>query len=319
MQCNLKIAVVGPGAVGCLLSHGLVSAGCSVTLIDYREDRARRLASSGITILTDHGEEKSQPACVAHAESAGTQDVVIFTVKAYQTRDAAAMAAPLAGRDTLVVTLQNGMGYEKYLDKITSPGHLITGVTALGATLIQEGVVRLAGRGRTVMGFADVPGEKAEHTLDILGNAFARAGWEFRRVHDPESARWKKLMVNIGINALTAIACMRNGEILKYSDSRRLQESAVREAFAVMQSKYGLPASEYDAIIDNVRDVCRRTSENFSSMLQDRMKKGMTEIDYINGFVCRAGSEGGIDTPVNETLCRLVNLLYATGWRSTAD
>ncbi len=316
MPCNLKIAVVGPGAVGCLLAHGLVQSGCSVTLLDYREGRASRIAAGGISVLTQDGEEKSYPACVADAKAAGLQDVVIFTVKAYQTRDAAAMAAPLAGRDTLVVTLQNGMGYEKYLRAIASPGHLITGVTALGATLIKEGTVRLAGRGRIVMGFADVPGQRAMRLFETLGNAFEMAGYEFQHVHNPESARWEKLMVNIGINAITAISCIRNGEILEYPDSLNIQESAVREAFLIMQTESGVPESEYGAILDNVREICRRTSKNISSMLQDRMKKGITEIEYINGFICRAGAENGIATPVNETLYRLVNLLSATGWRS---
>ena len=318
-QQNLKIAVVGPGAVGCLLAHGLSMAGCRVTLLDYRIGRAKRISSSGITIITDHGTERSMPVCVSDAEAAGIHDVVIFTVKAYHTKDAAISAAPFVGQDTLVVTLQNGMGYEKYLRDIAAAGCLVTGITALGATLVQEGEVRLAGTGTTVMGFTQEPNRHSKHLIAILGEAFERAGWEFELVTDPEPARWKKLMANIGINAITAISCIRNGDILEYPDARRIQEAAVREAFLVMQHYCVVPDDGIDVILESVRDICRRTAGNISSMLQDRIRCSKTEIDYINGFVCRAGSEYGIKTPVNETLCRLVNLLFASGWRAVPD
>ena len=319
IQQNLKIAVVGPGAVGCLLAHGLSKAGCRVTLLDYRRDRARRISSSGITIIMDNGTERSMPVCVSDAEAAGIHDVVIFTVKAYHTKNAVISAAPLVGQDTLVVTLQNGMGYEKYLRDITATGCLVTGITALGATLVQEGEVCLAGTGTTVMGFTHKPSRHSKRLIELLGEAFERAGWEFELVTDPEPARWKKLMANIGINAITAISCIRNGEILEYPDAKRIQEAAVREAFQVMQHHCVVPDDGIDAIMESVRDICRRTAGNISSMLQDRIRCGMTEIDYINGFVCRAGSKYGIKTPVNETLCRLVNLLSATGWRAAPD
>jgi len=316
---ELKIAVVGPGAVGCLLAHGLTRAGCRVALIDYREDRARRISSRGITVVSGKDREISSPACFADAAEAGVQDVVIFTVKAYQTRDAAASAVPLAAQNTLVVTLQNGMGYEEYLRAVASPGCLVTGITALGATLVHEGEVHLAGRGITVMGFADTPERRSERIFSLLANAFEKAGWEFRGVGDPEQARWKKLMANVGINAITAISCIKNGEILEQNDALLIQKNAVSEAFQVMQRHCGHTTYEFEAILKSVRDICRRTSGNVSSMLQDRMRRGMTEIEYINGFVCRTGALYEIGTPVNSTLCRLVSLLSSTGWRSVPD
>ncbi len=313
---ELKIAVVGPGAVGCLLAHGLSLCGGNVTLIDHRPGRAQRLSSTGITVITPEGHEQSGPLCLADTNRAGVQDAVIFAVKAYQTREAAANAAPMVGPNTLVVTLQNGMGYENHLKAIAAKGYLVTGITALGATLIQEGTVRLAGTGKTIAGFTHRPDEKGQQIFDLLGNAFLKAGWEFEQVEDPEPARWQKLMVNVGINAITAITCIKNGDILHYQHALDLQDSAVQEAFSVMQHHCGKASHNLDSMIKNVRDVCRRTANNVSSMLQDRLKHGVTEIDYINGFICRTGDACGVETPVNRTLCRLIRILEASGWKT---
>ncbi len=313
---KLKIAVIGPGAVGCLLAHGLSLCGCNVTLIDHRPERAQRLSSTGITVITPEGHEQSRLLCLADTNRAGVQDAVIFAVKAYQTKDAAVNTVPMVGQNTLVVTLQNGMGYEKYLKAIAAQGYLVTGVTALGATLMQDGRVRLAGTGKTIMGFTQRPDGKGQQIFDLLKSAFLKAGWEFEQVEDPESARWQKLMVNVGINAITAITCIKNGEILHYQHALDLQDSAVREAFSVMQHHCGKASHNLDSIMENVRDVCRRTADNISSMLQDRLKHGVTEIEYINGFICRAGDTCGIETPVNRTLCRLIRVLEASGWKT---
>ncbi len=316
---DLKVAVVGPGAVGCLLAHRLSCAGCDVTLIDYRGDRAARISRKGVVVVTGEDREISFPACTSDTSVAGIQDVVIFAVKAFQTEDAAASALSMIGSNSLVVTLQNGMGYEEYLQKLAGRNHLVTGITALGATLTGEGQVLLAGSGSTFLGFQVPPDDDAMLVFRRLAHAFSEAGWDITPVHDPEPVRWKKLLANVGINAITAVTCIHNGEILEYAEAQKLQERAVREAFTVMQ--HDCPAAEYefDDIKGNVLDICRLTSANISSMLQDRIRGGRTEIEYINGFVCRRAAVYGIDAPVNSTLLQLVRIMTDTGWRRCRD
>ncbi len=313
---DLNITIVGPGAVGCLLAHGLQTAGYRVNLLDYREERAERIRKNGITVLEEGSESVSKPFCTADASHLPVQDVVIFTVKAYQTGSAAMASYPLVGEGTVVLSLQNGMGYEHFLKGLSLHHVIATGTTALGATLVGEARVKVAGKGPTEMGFSGVASEPQKQVLYQLEAAFNKAGYECRVVADPEMSRWNKLMANVGINAITAVSCIRNGEILVYDDAACLQEAVVREAFAVMNQRLRPCSMEFDDVIQMVREITKRTAENCSSMLQDRMKSSVTEIDYINGFIYRAGKEAGIATPVNETLWRIIRLLSESGWRS---
>lgn len=313
---NLKIAIIGPGAIGCLLAHGLCLAGHRVTLIDYREDRAERINVSGINVINEDSGNVQKPFCSAHTESLPQQDLIILTVKAYNTREAAASAIPLISPETVILTLQNGMGYEHHIDTVAKNCSVAAGTTALGATLLEEGTVRLAGIGPTVIGFRGKAQKRHIDVLNRLAEAFNKNRWACSLVENPDITRWKKLMANIGINAITAISCLKNGEILMFPDARKLQQSAVMEAVAVMEQSLGVLPCDSEEIVRQVQEITRSTAENFSSMLQDRMRRARTEIDYINGFVCDAGRKYDISTPVNETLCRILRLLSASGWRT---
>lgn len=316
---RLKVAVIGPGAVGCLLACGLSVHGCDVTLVDYRPRRAERLSRRGIRVRTPDGPGMTCPVSVSTPVDAGPQDVVVFAVKAFQTDNAAASASAMMDGHCLVVTLQNGMGYENSLVALCGKDRFVTGITALGATLTGEGEVVLAGRGRTILGFPGNPDKVSIRILRSLVHALESAGWDVEAVDDPDSARWEKLMVNVGINAITALTCIKNGEILEYQDAVELQEAAVREAFMVMLRHCPNMTWEYEEIIEKVRAICRFTRSNISSMLQDRFRKGFTEIDYINGYICRLAAEYEIAAPVNKTLSSLVRIMSATEWACCQD
>ena len=110
---------------------------------------------------------------------------------------------------------------------------------------------------------------------------------------------WSKLLINAGINALTAIHRCPNGKLLESDDTLNIMTAAVKEGEAVARAK-GIQVPD-DPVVLTI-DVCRRTSQNLSSMLQDINNKRRTEIDSINGEIVAAGKKLGIPTPVNEDL-----------------
>ena len=110
---------------------------------------------------------------------------------------------------------------------------------------------------------------------------------------------WSKLLINAGINALTAIHRCPNGKLLESDDTLNIMTAAVKEGEAVARAK-GIQVPD-DPVVLTI-DVCRRTSQNLSSMLQDINNKRRTEIDSINGEIVVAGKKLGIPTPVNEDL-----------------
>ena len=238
-------------------------------------------------------------------------------VKAVQTADAVKHIGPLIGPGTLVVTLQNGIGHESTLSKIVKSEQIALGVTSQGATLLNEGHVRHAGSGPTTFGLV-IHNPETKERLISLATLLNDAGWPSQVVEDIYPHIWRKLIVNVGINALTALCGLTNGKIPQYQESVRLQELAVAEAWTLSLKKdiaLGLSLKEAH---DMVNSVCKTTAENRSSMLQDRIKNRLTEIDYINGAITGMGKELGVATPVNEVLTLLVRLNSRLGWKDPA-
>jgi len=121
---------------------------------------------------------------------------------------------------------------------------------------------------------------------------------------------WGKVIINVGINALTAITRLNNGRLIEYEESRSLLRSAVQEAAKIVKRKRIKLA--YDDPIQKAESVAKATASNVSSMLQDVLNKKRTEIDFINGAVVRQGKALGIATPVNEVLTNLVKTIEAS-------
>jgi 2-dehydropantoate 2-reductase len=120
---------------------------------------------------------------------------------------------------------------------------------------------------------------------------------------------WSKLLVNTGINALTAIHRCPNGQLLESEETRDKLSAAVKEGEAVGRAQ-GIDFS--DDPLDMTIDVCKKTAQNISSMLQDVNNKRPTEIVSINGQIVAAGKKLGIPTPVNEELLHKVQEIENT-------
>jgi 2-dehydropantoate 2-reductase len=296
-----------------MLAGYIAHAGGSVSILDYKSARARRLSQKGVEIERRGGRLKTFPAVTAEALMFGIQDVVILLVKASQTAIALEGAKAMIGEKTLVVSLQNGIGHEDIMARFVRPECIALGVTAQGATLLREGYIRHLGVGDTMIGLLR-PCGWAEARLTSLAQLLSDAGWPCLMTNDIFPYIWRKLLVNVGINAITALTGIKNGEIGEIEDAQRLQELAVAEAWRV-GSKRGIAMGlKLKEAISFVRSVCEGVKENTSSMLQDRLFQRPTEIDFINGAIVKMGVESGVETPVNEVLSLLVKINSIKNW-----
>ncbi|MDD5136570.1 MAG: 2-dehydropantoate 2-reductase, partial [Candidatus Omnitrophica bacterium] len=241
------------------------------------------------------------------AKEVGVCDFVMIAVNSYSTEDACKDIKDLVGENTFVVTLQNGIGNVQILNDYFGPEKVIAGVTNHGSTLLGVGHVRHAGRGETIIGKSD---GKLSAALRDLQNVLVKAGFETKVSKDIDSVIWGKLIINVGINALAAIARLNNGALIEFEEARSLLRSAVQEAAKIVKRKR--IKISYDDPIQKVESVCKATSANRCSMLQDVLNKKRTEIDFINGAVVRQGKALGIATPVNEVLTNLVKAIEAS-------
>ena len=153
-------------------------------------------------------------------------------------------------------------------------------------------------------------GGKADGPVAKIVHAFEGAGFDTRSADEVETLIWGKLIVNVGINALTAITRVKNGQLPAIPGAKTVMEMAVQEAVSIAHVKgINLP---YPDPFERVLEVCRATAENKASMLQDVLGQRITEIRAINGAIVREGKKLGIPTPVNLTLTSLVEAIQET-------
>ena len=301
----MKITVVGAGAMGSLFGAMLAEAGNEVWLYDVWVEHVQTINKDGLSIEREGKTRTLSIEATTDPEQIGQAELVIIFVKSTHTASAAETARKLAGSDGAVMTLQNGMGNADILSEVIDPQRVLAGTTSHGATLLGPGSIRHAGVGATTIG-AWAETEQGRERARKLSDFLTRIGLESEAVDDVRSVLWNKLLINIGINAITALTAIKNGRILDLEITRELSRNAVEEAMKIA-GQMNIKVRE-DAV-DHVYAVAEATAVNRSSMGQDVDNKRQTEIGTINGFIVRQAKRLGLQAPVNETLTALVETL----------
>ncbi|MEG0157028.1 MAG: ketopantoate reductase family protein, partial [Anaerovoracaceae bacterium] len=294
----------GAGAMGCLYGSKLSQIETNeVYLLDKAKPIIDQINAEGISLQEEGGTFSYRKVKgKLTAEEVGPVDLVIIFVKSMFTREAIRENPALFGDSTMVLTLQNGLGNIQEIEAaLGSRENIIAGTTAHGATNLGPGKVLHAGKGKTVMG--ELTGELTPR-LEQVKEGFNQAGIESTTSENVLGLIWDKLLVNVGINALTGITRCCNGKLLEHPELSSILEDAVREGMLVAEKK-GIRLSFADPVAQT-KAVCQATAKNTSSLLQDILHHRKTEIAMINGAIVKEGRLLNIDTPVNELLMKLI-------------
>ena len=294
----MRIVVLGAGAMGSWIGAALQHAGHDVTLVARRE-HAAIVASEGL-LVTWKSQLAVRPKVVLRASDAPVPELLILSVKAYDTQRARADAAPILGAQTSVLSLQNGLGNVERIAEAVDARRVFAAVTTHGVTFVEPGHVEHAGTGYFRVGSPS--GETAR--ARVLAETFLKAGVEAEATESIVGEIWAKVAVNAAINPLTAITGLRNGSLLAVPALRELMQRVVEEVVDVAHAERA-PLPD-DDLLARARRVAELTAANKSSMLQDVERGRPTEIDAICGEVVQRGVRHGIDTPVNLALRALV-------------
>ncbi len=229
--------------------------------------------------------------------------LTVVTVKAYQTETAARALPGLMSQGGMALTLQNGLGNLESMARIVGPARLLAGVGLLGVTGQDEGRIIYAGRGVIYIGAPAGSQVSRDPEVAAVVDLFRGAGLECQPREDIEAVLWEKLVINVGINPLTALLRVPNGALLQLPEAWEVAMAAAAEAQAVAQAA-GLNLSGDPA--GRLRQVCADTAANRSSMLQDILAGRPTEIEALNAQVATRGRALGLPTPVNDLLTLLL-------------
>lgn len=285
----LRISVVGPGALGCLFAQRLQESGNTVTVIDYRDDRAETLRNRGITV---HDAEGKHNVKLKVADTVPPrQDLALVLCKAYRTQD-----LRLPG-SMPVLTLQNGLGNAEKLCELVGSAQVLAGTTSEACTLLEQGEVRHVASGTTTFGcWTTCDPEPAAAAL-------RDAGFNVEITNSPGQNIWEKVAISNGINPVTALLGVPNGDLLKTKESRQLIRDLVVEASKVA----ALEGYRFSySLVERAEAVCRETAANISSMSQDIQAGRRSEIEEISGEIMRRGEHLLLPCPRTRVMYQLI-------------
>ncbi len=298
----MKIGIIGPGALGCLFASRLFLAANEqneILLIDHNPDRAAMLNDQGIFYESDDVKQQLAIPLRSTPAEMGHLDVLFFCVKSHDLEQSLIFAGPLISSTTLLIFLQNGIKHLQYDTREDIPGIPVFATSSEGATRLAPGHIKHAGKGETYLGFLSQHQQTDVERLKQLANILQQGEINSRVSNDILSRIWAKLFVNVGINGLTAIFNITNGEILTSPALLDKMKGLVKEAEQVALAS-GVTIKEDPVKV--TLTVCKNTAQNISSMLQDIRNHRPTEIDAINGAISVLGHKKNIATPLNNNI-----------------
>ena len=296
---EMKIAVMGAGAVGCYYGGMLARAGHDVTLI-ARPQHVEAIARGGLRMETVQFDEHVKLAATTDPAAVAGADLVLFSVKSTDTEAAGAHIAPHLALGALVLTLQNGVDNAERLRAVLPGAQVASAVVYVATEMAGPGHLLHKGRGELVL--ETLPASAA------VAQTFAAAGVPTQISPDVRGALWSKLVLNCAFNAISAIAQLPYGKAVQGPGVPQLMADVVAECMAVAQA-------EGVIVPGDMGTACRKLIESmpaqYSSTAQDLARHKHTEIDYLNGLIVRRGEAHGVPTPANNALWAMVKLLEA--------
>ena len=288
---------MGAGAIGSLFGGYLAKAGNDVILVG-RDQHVKAIKKNGL-IIRDGVEYVVKVKAVTSLDQVGASlDLILLTVKAYDTRQAVLEIHELIGDKTTLLCLQNGLGTDEIASAILK--NTLRGVTSNGSLFLKNGFISHTGRGDTIIGKRD---GSITQKMKMIAETFTKAGLNTRITKNIQGVVWTKTLVNSGINPFGALTRMKNGELIHVPSLKELIIRTIKEGINVAK-KMGITLEE-DPVSLTIK-TAEKTANNRNSMLQDIMRNKRTEIDFINGAISDHGRRNRVPTPINDVLTGLI-------------
>lgn len=300
----MKIAIVGCGAMGCVYAGLLASAGHEVWAVDAWRDHIDAIRAQGLRLEGISGDRTVRIQATTNAADVGTSDLVIIATKIMHVEPAATSAQALVGPNTVVLSIQNGLGGPDISARILGRERVLVGVVGgFGASMKGPGHAHHNGMELVRLGeFAGPITPRLEQVAEV----WRSGGFKVKCFDDIDQLVWEKLICNVTYSGPCSIMDRTIGEVMGDPDAWTVAANCAREAYAVGKAK-GVKLDIADAEA-YVRDFGSKIPNARPSVLLDHRAGRVSEIDAINGAIVRVGAELGVPTP---TICALQGLRQA--------
>ncbi|WP_342505145.1 ketopantoate reductase family protein [Sporosarcina sp. FSL K6-2383] len=295
----MKICILGAGALGSAIGGTLAEAGSEVYLINRREEYVNNINTKGLVLRNGTTDRTVKVQARTDCTGIGPVDLIIVLVKSFHTKEAIANAGELIGDQTIIMSLQNGLGNEEALAEVVGKEHLLGGKTYVGGVMLSPGHV-LAGTKNKYTYIGELDGVISDRVTRVA-DVFSKAGLSTVVSHNIIGVIWDKLLINVATGALSGITRLPYGGLYNVPEIRDCAFEAILEGIAVAK------ANGVVLVTEDPEEIWLKAAEGLpaefkTSILQSLEKGSITEIDDINGTIVRWGEKYNISTPVNRLL-----------------
>ena len=321
----MNILVFGAGAVGSYVGGHLAQREHNVTLV-MRGRSAASVARHGLTITEAQNKRAftvypyAAPSLSAAIATGTSYDLIILGMKSYDLNAGLVELSEQIELHPSVLTLQNGIGIEKRVQRELMPSELIAGSLTTPVKRDAAGGISVEKSGR---GLAIAPTRKGQ-SIRQWQELFNNTQLNTMKCDDAQSMKWSKALLNIVANATSAILDWHPRRIYENDMLFDLEVEMLRETLAVMKKRQikviDLPGSSARQLAAGLRYAPRSLLKpvlvkmvgggrgdkmpSFHVDLYAGKRKG--EVLYHNGAIAKAGWKLGIATPVNTTLTEIL-------------
>lgn len=309
----MKIAMIGSGAAGSVFACYLKKGGAEMTLVDRYQRHMDACRESGLRFVTPEGEELLTGFQTASsAAQLDVQDLVILMVKATQTEGLIPDLRHCVGPETVVVSLQNGLGNDELLSRYFPPENILYGFGTIGTELPEPGKCVSKPESGVIMRFGALKDSPLSRRAgQWLEQCFNAGGCSTVFEPDIRPFVWKKAISNSGYNTLSALLRLKVGDYLALEAGEELLKSVWAEGCAVCKAVTGVDL--WPEMLEELPRLKQGFATYYPSMAQDVLiHQRQTEVQLLNGAIVRYGEACGIPTPVNEALTRMITCIQAS-------
>jgi 2-dehydropantoate 2-reductase len=297
----MEIAIVGAGVLGSIFGGLFLEKGFNVTLIEVLKERVRLIDKEGLWLQWPDGERThSKISITSNVDEVSAKDVVMIAVKGYHTRSAIESAMPMIREDTIVLSVQNGLGNLEAIAETVGTERVVGGITAHSGMPVSMNEVRYVGGLGPLLVIGPYDGVIRPGFKNMV-EQFQAVGLDVHTTPDINSVIWKKLIANVSTNVVAALTGLTGGVAVKHEPSVKIIEALSQELSQVARAK-GIDIPELDDPLDFSLKAFASTKDNRVSMLQDVEAGRPTEIGNLNEVIVSEGRRFNIPTPYNEAV-----------------
>ncbi len=289
-----SVALIGMGAVGTVYGNLLFNTyGPDFAVIADR-DRKEKLKKSGFTL----NGKTFYPNVISNGDTNKNYDLIIFSVKNYQLSQAIEDVKDFVGKNTILITFLNGVTARSRIHAAYPDNKVLYGLSMkIDAQRTLEGVFNTV---NGVIHFGEADNTIISKEVQAVSDCFNKAGIENMVFPDMIRTIWKKFMLNVGVNQVSAVTRAPYGKITSIETNLTLFKEAMMEVLAIARfSNIDLREEDVEEFVSLMSSF---SPKGKTSMLQDVEAKRRTEVDYFAGTVIEMGKKLNIPTPVNHVL-----------------